>query len=202
MCIRDRSINFEDKENLEQMIYELMLNLAIFSAFTEGMQLFSSFAMILNFSRFGKMKGMGQIVAWSMKDELLHVRGMIDVYNELKKDALKHGSIHFAINLEESVIDICKIMVEQEEKFINLAFEMGDIEGLTQKELLDYVKYIADIRLKQLGINESLYDIKEHPLEWIEVMIHGTEHANFFEQTVTEYQKAATVGKWEEASFN
>ena len=195
-------IDFNDKENLEQMIYRLLLNMAIFSAFSEGMQLFSSFAMILNFSRFGKMKGMGQIVTWSMKDELLHVYSMIDVFNELKKDAMKHGSIGFMSNLDNHIIEICKHMVEQEERFIKLAFKAGDLQGLTQKQLLDYVKYTADIRLKQLGIKQTIYNITEHPLEWIEGMVHNREHANFFEQTVTEYAKASTQGEWDEAEFS
>ena len=52
--------------------YEIAKTLAAFGAFTEGLQLFASFAILLNFPRFGKMKGMGQIISWSVRDETLH----------------------------------------------------------------------------------------------------------------------------------
>src|ERR1700678_187119 len=51
--------------------------LAVFGAFTEGLQLFASFAILLNFQRFGKMRGMGQIIAWSARDESLHTDSII-----------------------------------------------------------------------------------------------------------------------------
>jgi ribonucleoside-diphosphate reductase beta chain len=55
-------------------------HIAVFSAFTEGMQLFSSFIMLLNFPRHGLMKGMGQIVTWSIVDETMHAENMMKLF--------------------------------------------------------------------------------------------------------------------------
>jgi ribonucleoside-diphosphate reductase beta chain len=55
--------------------------LAMFGAFTEGLSLFASFAMLMNFPRFNKMKGMGQVVSWSVRDESLHCESMIKLYH-------------------------------------------------------------------------------------------------------------------------
>ena len=54
--------------------------LAVFGAFTEGLQLFASFAILMNFPRFNKMKGMGQIVSWSVRDESLHTESIIKLF--------------------------------------------------------------------------------------------------------------------------
>src|ERR1044072_7688839 len=55
---------------------DIAKTLAMFGGFTEGLQLFASFAMLMNFPRFNKMKGMGQIVSWSVRDESLHCEGI------------------------------------------------------------------------------------------------------------------------------
>ena len=60
---------------------DIARTLAMFGGFTEGLQLFASFAMLMNFPRFNKMKGMGQIVSWSVRDESLHCEGMVQLYH-------------------------------------------------------------------------------------------------------------------------
>jgi ribonucleoside-diphosphate reductase beta chain len=72
---------------------------------------------------------------------------------------------------------------------------MGPIEGLSAAEIKAYIRYIADWRLKQLGLPQ-IYGVKEHPLPWLTAMLNGVEHANFFETRATEYAKAATGGAW------
>ncbi|MEO6199473.1 MAG: ribonucleotide-diphosphate reductase subunit beta, partial [Sphingomicrobium sp.] len=81
--------------------------------------------------------------------------------------------------------------------FIDLAFEMGPVEGMTAKQIKKYIRYIADWRLGQLGF-APIYMIEEHPLPWLAPMLNGVEHANFFETRATEYSKAATRGNWNE----
>ena len=78
------------------------------------------------------------------------------------------------------------------------AFEMGGIEGLEAREVKQYIRYIADRRLSQLGL-QPVYRIEKNPLPWMEEMLNGVEHTNFFENRATEYSKAATQGSWEEA---
>jgi ribonucleoside-diphosphate reductase beta chain len=88
--------------------------------------------------------------------------------------------------------------VAHEDAFIDLAFEMGGIEGLTAADVKAYIRWIADRRLTQLGL-QPIYRLEKNPLPWMDVMLNGVEHANFFENRATEYSKAATRGSWEEA---
>ncbi len=175
--------------------------LAMFGAFTEGMSLFASFAMLMNFPRFNKMKGMGQIVSWSVRDESLHCESVIRLYHEW---ALETGSVTKAV--EDDIVDVGTTMVGLEDKFIDLAFEMGAIEGMAPDDIKNYIRYICDWRLTQLkltpvygyfiGKSGEYTQQKEHPLPWLSTILNGVEHANFFEARSTEYSKAATQGDW------
>lgn len=176
--------------------------LAMFGAFTEGMALFASFAMLLNFPRHNKMKGMGQIVSWSVRDESLHCAGIIELYHEWVKEM---GGI--TKEIQEDIVDVAKTMVGLEEKFIDLAFELGEVEGMTPDDIKSYIHYIADWRLSQLKcppcfgyfkkVDSSYEQLRAHPLPWLTEILNGVEHANFFEQRATEYSKASTKGAWE-----
>ena len=173
---------------------EIARTLAMFGAFTEGLQLFASFAVLLNFPRWGKMKGMGQIVSWSARDESLHTAAIIRLFRtfvdenpEIWTDALRRD-----------LAVACETVVTHEDAFIDLAFELGGVEGLGATEIKQYVRYIADRRLAQLGL-QPLYRLEKNPLPWMEEMLNGLEHANFFENRATEYSRAATHGTWEEA---
>ena len=173
---------------------EIAKTVAVFSAFTEGLQLFASFAILLNFPRFNKMKGMGQVVTWSVRDETLHCNSMIKIFNTFCAE--NPGLLDES--LKKEITDACRTIVEHEDAFIDLAFEMGPIEGLTAQQIKDYIRWIANRRLVQLKLDE-IYDIKENPLEWIDTMLNGVEHMNFFEGRATEYSKASTKGSWVEA---
>jgi ribonucleoside-diphosphate reductase beta chain len=164
--------------------------LAIYSAFGEGLQLFSSFAILLNFPRFGKMKGMGRIVTWSIRDETLHVQSMIQLFHTLRIENPEIWTDEFKGTLYQA----CRDMVELEDKFIDLAFEMGDMEGLTADQTKTYIRYIADRRLLQLGLKPH-YGVKDSPLPWLDDMLALSEEVNFFENRVTEYNKGVIVGE-------
>ena len=168
--------------------------LAVFSAFTEGVQLFSSFIILLNFTRFGKMKGMGQIVTWSVRDESLHCESMIKLFRTF----IKENRDIWDDELKGEIYCIATKIVELEDKFIDLAFEQGGIEGLKAEEVKQYIRYIADRRLIELGM-KSIFHIRTNPLEWVDYILNGVEHSNFFESRSTEYSKAASKGTWEEA---
>ena len=173
---------------------EIAKTVAVFSAFTEGLQLFASFAILLNFPRFNKMKGMGQVVTWSVRDETLHCNSMIKIFNTFCAE--NPGLLDES--LKKEITDACRTIVEHEDAFIDLAFEMGPIEGLTAQQIKDYIRWIANRRLVQLKLDE-IYDVKENPLEWIDTMLNGVEHMNFFEGRATEYSRASTKGSWVEA---
>ena len=172
---------------------DIACTLATFGAFTEGLQLFASFAILLNFPRFNKMKGMGQIVSWSVRDESLHTNSMIRLFatfmsenNELQTDSL-----------DNELHEICLKVVSHEDAFIDRAFELGGVEGLDGADVKKYIRFVADGRLKQLGLDPA-FGTTSNPLPWVEEMVNGVEHVNFFENRATEYSKAATQGTWDD----
>lgn len=177
----------------DQTLKGLALTIAAYGAFTEGLQLFASFAMLLNFPRFNKMRGMGQIVTWSVRDETLHIHGVLRLFRTI---IAEHPAI-WTPGLQEHIIRIAHTMVEHEDAFIDLAFAMGNIEGLTIPDMKSYIRYIADRRLEQLDL-KPIYAIERNPLPWMDDMLSSIEHSNFFEARATEYSKSATQGTWEE----
>jgi len=174
--------------------HEIARTLAAFGAFTEGLQLFASFAILLNFPRFGKMKGMGQIVTWSVRDESLHCQSIIKLFRTF----VQENPDIWTEELKRDIYISCATIVNHEDAFITLAFEQGEIEGLSAAEVKAYIRYIADRRLVELGLNQ-IYKVEKNPLPWLDEMLNAVEHANFFENRATEYSKASTVGTWEEA---
>jgi ribonucleoside-diphosphate reductase beta chain len=169
---------------------DIARTLAMFGGFTEGVQLFASFAMLMNFPRFSKMKGMGQIVSWSVRDESLHCEGIVKLYHAFNAET---GAVTKAV--ADDIVQCCETVVTMEDAFIDLAFEAGEVQGMTPADIKAYIRFIADWRLRQLKLPE-LYGVKENPLPWLQSMLSGVEHANFFEARSTEYSKAATKGSW------
>lgn len=170
----------------------LALDLAIFSAFGEGMQLFSSFAMLLSFPKRGLMKGMGTIVEWSIKDESHHVEYMTKLFRTFIEENPKIWTDDF----KKLIYQACRDMVDLEDKFIDLAFKEGPVEGLDADLVKIYVRYIADRRLNQLGL-KSNYGVEKNPFPWLEDMLALPVHTNFFEGRGTEYNKGGVDG-WDE----
>ena len=168
--------------------------LAIFGGFTEGLQLFATFAILLNFPRFNKMKGMGQIVTWSARDESLHTESIIKLYNTFVSENPDIDKEE----LERELYIACNTMIDHEDAFIDRAFELGTVQGLRPEQVKQYMRYMADIRLNQLKL-QPIYKIPTNPLPWMDEMLNAVEHTNFFENRATEYSKAATTGTWEEA---
>ena len=166
-------------------------HIAVFSAFTEGMQLFSSFIMLLNFPRHGKMKGMGQIVTWSIVDETQHTENMIKLF----KEYIRENPEIWNDELKSKLYTIAERMVELEDRFIDLAFAMGPMDNLNASDVKQYIRYIADRRLIALGL-KGIMKVKKNPLPWVEEMINAPIHGNFFENRVTDYAKGALGGSW------
>ena len=173
---------------------DIAKTLAVFGAFTEGLQLFASFAMLMNFPRHNKMKGMGQIVSWSVRDESLHTASIIKLF----KTFVSENPEVWNEQLQKDLYTACDTIVSHEDSFIDLAFEMGAVEGLSGSDVKEYIRYIADRRLTQLGL-QPMYNSAKNPLRWMDEMLNGVEHANFFENRATEYSKASTQGTWEDA---
>jgi len=168
-------------------------HIAVFSAFTEGMQLFSSFIMLLNFARHGKMKGMGQIITWSIVDETQHAESMIKLF----RTYIEENREIWNDELKSKIYTIAERMVQLEDKFIDLAFGVNQMEGLSAEDVKKYIRYIADRRLISLGL-KGVFKVKKNPLPWVEEMINAPTHTNFFENRATDYAKGALSGNWGE----
>lgn len=168
--------------------------MAVFSAFTEGMQLFSSFILLLNFTRNGYMKSMGQIITWSISDEDMHVAGMTKLFRTFIEENL----VIWTDELKADLYNIAKKMVELEDAFIDLAYGISeDMFGLTKADVKQYIRYICDRRLISLGLH-SVFNVRINPLPWVDEMISIPTHTNFFENKSTDYTKGALVGSWSE----
>jgi len=164
------------------------------SVFNEGVALFASFVMLLNFQRFGKMKGMGKVVEWSIRDESIHVEGNSKLFRSFCSEHPRIVDDGF----KKEIYLMSRHAVELEDKFIDLAYQMGDIEGLPTDDVKQYIRYITDRRLLQLGLKTN-FKVKENPLPWLEWVLNGADHTNFFENRVTEYEVAGLKGNWDDA---
>ena len=166
------------------------------SVFNEGMSVFASFVMLLNFQRYGKMKGMATIVEWSIRDETIHVQGNAKLFRTFCEE---HPRV---VNdeLKSKIYKMARNAVKLEDKFIDLAFDGNEVQGLTKQEVRDYIRHIADRRLLQLGLKPK-FNQKDNPLPWLDWVLNGASHDNFFEKRVTEYSVAGMEGEdygWEE----
>lgn len=165
---------------------EVARSLAVFSAFNEGVSLFSSFALLLNPSRFNKMKGLGQIIAFSVKDESLHseagcwlLRAMVDEYPGIWTKSLRtelHDAALLTVNLEDD--------------FIHKAFEVGGMEGIEEDELKQFIRRRMNTKLSDIGL-EPMYPDTPNTMEWFDVLSAGVAHSDFFAQRVDSYSKGA-----------
>jgi ribonucleoside-diphosphate reductase beta chain len=165
------------------------VSLAIFSAFTEGVNLFSSFAVLMSFQLRNLMKGTGQIVEWSVRDESLHskagcwlFRTLLEEQSELNTDDLKY-----------KIIEACHLSVQLEFDFIDKAFEMGDVEGLNKDQLKNFIKARANEKIIELGYKAIYNDIDPNLLkqmEWFGHLTSGKTQQDFFAGRVTNYSKS------------
>jgi ribonucleoside-diphosphate reductase beta chain len=171
---------------------KLPLNIAGISAFTEGMFLFSTFVMLLDFPRAGKMKGMGQVVTWSIIDESTHVDGLTRLFRHM----IKENKDWWNDATKKSIYDTAEVMQQLEFDFIDLCYGTYDVmNGTPKDDLKDYIKFIVDRRLIALGM-KGINKMKKNPLPWVEEMINSQNHENFFEARPTSYSKGALSGTW------
>jgi ribonucleoside-diphosphate reductase beta chain len=99
--------------------------------------------------------------------------------------------------LKGELYTIAERMVTLEDKFIDLAFQMGDMQRLSSEDVKKYIRYIADRRLISLGL-KGIFKVKKNPLPWVEEMVNSPVHGNFFENRVTDYAKGALSGNWDD----
>ena len=156
----------------------------------EGISLFASFVMLLNFDRSGLLPGMVDVNKWSIKDEGMHVSGN----SELFKLSLKEKPQYVNDDFKKDIYDTARELVRLEDAFIDTCFQNREISNLKAQDVKDYIRYIADIRLTQLGLKAN-WGITKNPLPWVDMLVGKTE-ASFFERAVIEYSKGNLTGEW------
>jgi len=172
-----------------ETIEERALSLAIFSAFTEGVNLFSSFAILMSFQLRNLMKGTGQIVEWSVRDESLHSKAGCWLFRTLLEEQPELNTAE----LRNKVAEACQLSVQLEFDFIDKAFEMGDIDGLNVNQLKNFIKARANEKMTELGYNAIYNDIDPgllKQIEWFGHLTSGKTHQDFFAGRVTSYSKS------------
>ena len=188
----------EDLLNSADVRKDVARSLAIFSAFAEGVSLYSSFAVLYSFQMRNFLKGIGQQMKWSVRDESLHskmgcqlFRHMCEEYPELKAA------------VQVTVEEAATLMVEMELNFIDKMFEMGDLENLKAVDLKEFIKKRANEKLNELGY-ESIFHYDEEKasnLDWFYHLTGGHTHTDFFAIRSTDYSKAGENEDWDEDSL-
>ena len=172
-----------------ETLHEKALSLAIFSAFTEGVNLFSSFAILMSFQLRNLMKGTAQVVEWSVRDESLHSKAGCWLFRTLLEESPELATHE----LTQSIYEACDLSVKLEFDFIDKAFEMGDIEGLSVDQLKNFIKERANQKLIELGYSSLYNDVDPNLLkqmEWFGHLTSGKSHSDFFSTRVTDYAKS------------
>ena len=160
------------------------------SVLNEGVSLFSAFAMLLNYQRQGKMPGMCTVVEWSVRDESQHAEGMAKLFRAFTEEHPRIVNDEF----KRDIFDMFRMSVRLEDKVIDLAYELGDLEGLSATDVKQYIRYLADRRLIQLGLKPN-WKVKDNPLPWMEELLGGSSLSNFFEKRVTDYNAQGLEGE-------
>ena len=178
---------YKDLATNPQARKEVARSLAIFSAFSEGVSLYSSFAVLYSFQMRNKLKGIGQQMKWSVRDESLHskmgcqlFRHMCEEFPELLEDS------------KESILEAANLIVQLESRFIDMIFEQGDLENLKKDDLKEFIKSRTNIKLEELGY-KSHFDYnkkKAENLDWFYHLTGGVTHTDFFAIRPTDYSKA------------
>ena len=165
-------------------------SLAIFSAFTEGVNLFSSFAVLLSFKLQNKLKGVGQIVEWSIRDESLHSNAGCWLFRTLLDEKPELNTPELKAEIEEAA----KLSLKLELDFIDKVYEMGDLEGCPKYDLVSFIKHRVNTKMSDLGYGSIVNGIDEKAVErmkWFDSLSAGKQHTDFFANRVTNYSKGA-----------
>ena len=169
-------------------------SLAIFSAFTEGVNLFSSFAILLSFKLRNLLKGVGQIVEWSIRDESLHSNAGCWLYRQLMEEKPELNTPE----LRESIKEAALLSLKLELDFIDKVYEMGDLEGCSKYDLVSFIKHRVNTKMGDLGLEPVVNGIDKEAVQrmkWFDSLSAGKQHTDFFANRVTNYSKGAQ--KWD-----
>lgn len=167
---------------------DIARSLAIFSGFTEGVNLFSSFAILANMARFGLMRGVKNIIDWSRRDEGIHSEAGCWLFRTF----IKENPSIWDDELKRDIYEAARLSVKLEDDFIDNAFSLGEIRGLEPSHLKSFIRNRANYQLRQLGLKNNWKNINQEDLakmDWFELLQTSISNTDFFSTKVTEYAK-------------
>jgi len=191
-------MDVRDSFNGEVNWHERAKSLAIFSAFTEGVNLFSSFAVLLSFKMRNKLKGVGQIVEWSIRDESMHSEAGCWLFKTL----IKENPYLNTPELEAAINEAALLSLKLELDFIEKVYELGDLEGCNKYNLIHFIKNRVNTKLADLGYNPIVGDVDMtavNEMKWFDALSAGKQHTDFFANRVTNYSKGHL--EWDAATL-
>ncbi|WP_028123755.1 ribonucleotide-diphosphate reductase subunit beta [Epilithonimonas tenax] len=163
-------------------------SLLLFSILIENVSLFSQFAIILSFTRFkGYLKNVSNIIAWTSIDEQIHANGGIYLINKIREeqpDLLNDADI-------EAIYDLVDESIEMESNILDWIFEQGELDNVSKKNLLDFMKYRVDDSLKKIGM-KTRYNVTPEdykPMIWFEEEVFANSMDDFFAKRPVDYTK-------------
>ena len=165
-------------------------SLAIFSAFAEGVSLYSAFAVLYSFQLRNLLKGIGQQMKWSVRDESLHSKMGCQLFRHMCEE-----EPNLINECKEQIFDAAKTILDAEEKYIDKMFELGDIENLKAYDLKQFIRKRLNEKLQELGYGNSGFNFEFDEkaagnLDWFYHLTGGHTHTDFFAVRPTDYSKA------------
>lgn len=179
----DNLINTKDDSKKE-----IARSLAVFSGFAEGVSLFSSFAILMHFSRLNLLKGVGQIVSFSVKDESLHSEAGCWLFRKF----IQENPEIWDDDLKRSIYEAARTTVALEDAFIDKAFELGPIKDLDPQDLKQYIRFRTNTKLNDLGLKMNWRNVDKEAvnrMSWFDYMTAGLAQQDFFAGREVNYSK-------------
>ena len=178
------------KTGTEETDKQLLRNLIAFYCVLEGIFFYCGFTQILSMGRRNKMTGTAEQFQYILRDESMHVNFGIDVINQIKIE-----NPHLWDDQMKS--DAAQMILEGTELEIQYARDTmpRGVLGMNASMMEEYLKFIANRRLTQLGLDEEFTGVT-NPFPWMSEIIDLRKEKNFFETRVTEYQVGGALN-WE-----
>ena len=194
----DGDYTFEDLKENQKARKQVARSLAIFSAFAEGVSLYSSFAILYSFQMRNLLKGIGQQMKWSVRDESLHSKMGCKLFKHMCQEDPDLKDL-----VRQDIIKAAELIVEMEHDFIDKMFEMGDLENCKANDVKHFIVRRANEKLIELGYDSYFeYDVDSaNELNWFYHLTGGVEHTDFFSIRPTAYSKAGEDEVWDESEM-
>ena len=178
------------KTGTEETDKQLLKNLIAFYCVLEGIFFYCGFTQILSMGRRNKMTGTAEQFQYILRDESMHVNFGIDVINQIKIENPHLWD-------DQMKADAAQMILEGTELEIQYARDTmpRGVLGMNASMMEEYLKFIANRRLTQLGLDEEFTGVT-NPFPWMSEIIDLRKEKNFFETRVTEYQVGGALN-WE-----